>query len=67
MRLGFFDGFDQLFDDVRCRGHVGIAHTKINNIDAFGPQTRLETIDLFEDIGGKAPYPVKITHRTDPI
>src|SRR5262252_4460221 len=45
---------NQLVDDVLGRGHVRVAHAKIDDVGAAGPRRSLEAVDFGEDVGGQA-------------
>ena len=50
--MGFWvvSGLTKLFDDMRRCRHVGIAHTKIDDIAFFRTQLRFQLVDLLKDI-----------------
>jgi hypothetical protein len=54
------DGLLQLFDDVPRRGHVGVAHAEVDDVDARRAEPRLDGVDMRKDIRRQAPDAVKI-------
>src|SRR5579859_3872001 len=58
--LGVAGRLDQLVDDMPRRGHVGIAHAEVYNVDAFAAEPRLEAVDLLKDVGREAADTMKL-------
>ena len=54
---------DQLGDDVRRRGAVGITHAEVDDVLAGDPGLRLRRVDLGEHVGGQAADAVELTGR----
>ena len=59
---GLAHRFDQLFDDMGRRRHVGIAHAEIDDVFATSARLRLEAVHLFEDIRRQPFYSVEFVH-----
>ncbi len=56
------DGVLELFDHVRRRRQVGIAHAEIDDVGAGITGNGLGAIDLLEDVGRQTPNAVKFFH-----
>ena len=59
MRIGLLRDLAQLFDHVRRRRLIRIAHAQIDNILARRTRRVPHRIDLCDDIGGQALHSVK--------
>jgi hypothetical protein len=55
--------FLELFDDVRRRRQVRVAHAEIDDVGACVASDRLGAVDLLEHVGRQTPYAVKFFHR----
>jgi hypothetical protein len=54
VRLGVLRRLDQLGDDMRRRGAVGITHAEIDHILPGGSPLGLQRVDFREDVRGEA-------------
>jgi hypothetical protein len=60
MGAAVFHRFLQLGNDMLGRGHVGIAHAKVDNIHPLSAQLGLDGIDMGKHVRGKTADAVKI-------
>ena len=58
-------GLDQLFDDMRRGGLVGIAHAEVDNVFTTSPSGHFEFAGDVEDIGRQAGNSGKFVHRRE--
>ena len=64
MRITPLDGLREFLDDVRGRGLIRIAHTKIDDVLPARPGCGLQFTDNVEDIGRQSLYALEVViHR----
>ncbi len=56
------DDFAKLVDDRLWGRKVRIAHAEVDDVGPTGSRARLQTIDLFENVGRQTPDFVKLFH-----